>query len=158
MPDEKQEKTAEKEAAAQIEGNSEAEDFAAKAAAAEYSFAGRIGHALEPVFGVFGADWKASSAFVMSLAAKEIFVSQLAILNSMGEDGESEEMQEKMRETYSIAAAIAMMLFILLSAPCFATFAIVKAETNSWVFALTQFAGMTLLAYLVACLGYFIFA
>lgn len=162
MPDEKQEKTAEKEAAAQIEGNSEAEDFAAKAAAAEYSFAGRIGHALEPVFGVFGADWKASSAFVMSLAAKEIFVSQLAILNSMGEDGvedgESEEMQEKMRETYSIAAAIAMMLFILLSAPCFATFAIVRAETNSWVFALTQFAGMTLLAYLVACLGYFIFA
>jgi len=46
------------------------------------------------------------------------------------------------------------MLFCLLSAPCIATVAITKAESNSWKWALFQLGGLTALAYFVTMAVY----
>ena len=41
------------------------------------------------------------------------------------------------------------MLFCLISAPCMATIAITKRESNSWKWALFQLGGLTALAYVI---------
>jgi ferrous iron transport protein B len=130
---------------------------------AEYSFSGRIGKTLEPAFEIMGGDWKVASAFLASLAAKELFISQISILFAMGADESEEEegsllLQQKFKENYSLGTAIAIILFILLAAPCIATFAAVKIETNSWFWPTVQYAGMTAIAYIAAIIGYLIFS
>jgi len=126
---------------------------------AEESFSGRIGKFIEPAFKVFDADWKVASSFLASIAAKELFVSQLSILNALSEDEEGTDLLEgKIKEQYSFATAMAMIMLILLSAPCVATFAAVKAETNSWLWPSVQYVGMILISYVFAVVAFFIFS
>ncbi len=142
------------------------EDFSRQEIAmmrAENSFSGRIGKSLEPAFEIMGGDWKIASSFLASLAAKELFISQISILFAMDADEAEEEegshlLQQKFKESYSFATAIAIILFILLAAPCIATFAAVKIETNSWFWPTVQYAGMTAIAYIAAIIGYLIFS
>jgi ferrous iron transport protein B len=46
------------------------------------------------------------------------------------------------------------MLFCLISAPCMATIAITKRESNSWGWALFQLGGLTVLAWVVTTAVY----
>ena len=46
------------------------------------------------------------------------------------------------------------MLFCLISAPCMATIAITKRESNSWKWALFQLAGLTALAWIITAAVY----
>ena len=122
----------------------------------ENSFMGKVGKFVEPAVALMGGDWKVGSAFVASLAAKEVFVSQLGILFSLGSDvdEENDTLQSKIKQTYSFPAALAFILFILLSAPCIATFAIVRSETRSWKWPIFQFFGMTMIAFVVSVIAY----
>jgi ferrous iron transport protein B len=97
-----------------------------------------------------GGDWKIADSFLASLAAKEVFVSQLGILFSEGNNTDNESLGTKLKQEYSLPAAIAFILFMLFSSPCMATFAAVKAETSSWKWPILQFIGMNLIAYFVA--------
>lgn len=148
---------AEKIAAELDEVNMQIEDINNKVAEAEleYSAAGRIGKFIEPVLAPIGFDWKIGTALIGAFAAKEVFVAQMGIVYSLGEAGEdSEALRDKLRENYSPLVGFAIMVFALLSAPCMATFAIVKRESNSWKWALFQFFGMTVVAYIVTFIIY----
>lgn len=148
---------AEKIAAELDEVNMQIEDINNKVAEAEleYSAAGRIGKFIEPVLAPIGFDWKIGTALIGAFAAKEVFVAQMGIVYSLGEAGEdSEALRDKLRENYSPLVGFAIMVFALLSAPCMATFAIVKRESNSWKWAFFQFFGMTVVAYIVTFIIY----
>lgn len=121
----------------------------------ENSAAGRIGKFIEPVLKPIGFDWKIGTALIGAFAAKEVFVAQMGIVYSLGEAGEdSEVLREKLRENYSALTGFAIMVFALLSAPCMATFAIVKRESNSWKWPILQFFGMTAIAYIITFIIY----
>lgn len=121
----------------------------------EYSTAGRIGKFIEPVLKPLGFDWKIGTALIGAFAAKEVFVAQMGIVYSLGEvDEDSDALRTKLQENYTPLVGFAIMVFALLSAPCMATFAIVKRESNSWKWAFFQFIGMTLVAYVVTLLIY----
>ena len=121
----------------------------------ENSAAGRIGKFIEPVLKPIGFDWKIGTALIGAFAAKEVFVAQMGIVYSLGEAGEdSDALREKLRENYSALTGFAIMVFALLSAPCMATFAIVKRESNSWKWAFLQFFGMTAIAYIITFIIY----
>ena len=121
----------------------------------EYTISGRIGHALEPLFRPIGFDWKLTTASIGALAAKEVFVSQLGILYAEGEtDEDSVPLREQLIRNYTPLQAFCIMLFCLLSIPCFATLAIMRRELNSWKLTAAVAAGMFLLAYLVTFLVY----
>ena len=121
----------------------------------EYSAAGRIGKFIEPVLTPLGFDWKIGTALIGAFAAKEVFVAQMGIVYSLGEVGEdSDALRAKLQENYTPLVGFAIMIFALLSAPCMATFAIVKRESNSWKWAFFQFFGMTLVAYIITFLIY----
>lgn len=120
-----------------------------------YSVAGRIGSAMEPVIHPMGFDDKIGTALIGALAAKEVFVAQLGIVYSMGEaDEESQTLRDKLKQNYTPLQGFCIMLFTLISAPCIATLAVCKRETNSWKWALFQFVGLTVIAYAITTVVY----
>ena len=121
----------------------------------EYSTVGRIGRAIEPAIKPLGFDWKIGTALIGATAAKEVFVSQLAIVYAVGSAGEqSQTLREKLQANYTPLTGFCIMLFCLISMPCVATVVITKRETNSWGWALFQFASLTTIAYIITFIVY----
>ncbi len=121
----------------------------------EYSIAGRIGHALAPVFTPIGFDWKLVTPVIGAIAAKEVFVAQLGVVFSVGEaDEQSRPLRTKLRQRYTPLTGFCILLFMLVVAPCMATFAVLKSESGSWRWANLQFWGLTVLAYVLTLIVY----
>jgi ferrous iron transport protein B len=130
-------------------------DTQARQVSLEHSAIGRLGHAIEPVIKPLGFDWKIGTALIGATAAKEVFVSQLAIIHAVGSSEESKQsLRDKLKANYTPLTGFCIMLFCLIYAPCVATVAMTKQETNSWGWALFQFFGMTLLAYVLTLIVY----
>jgi ferrous iron transport protein B len=120
-----------------------------------YSVAGRVGKGLEPILKPLGFDWRVGTALIGALGAKEVFVAQMAIVYSLGDaDEQSEALRASLQAEYSPLVGFCIMLFTLISAPCIATLAICKRETNSWGWAFFQFFGLTTLAYVITLIVY----
>ncbi len=114
------------------------------------STAGRIGHSIEPILKPMGFDWKIGTALIGAFVAKEVFVAQMGIVYSVGEvDEESQTLRDELQNTYTPLIGFCIMLFCLISAPCMATIAITKRESNSWRWALFQLSGLTVLAWVL---------
>ncbi|MGM0599974.1 MAG: ferrous iron transport protein B [Candidatus Rifleibacteriota bacterium] len=119
------------------------------------SFAGKIGLAMEPVLKPMGFDWRIGTALIGAFAAKEVFVAQMGIVYSVGEaEEDSKSLRDKLKEKYNPLIGFCIMLFCLISAPCMATIAITKRESNSWFWALFQLGGLTIMAYVVTVIVY----
>ncbi|MFW5894191.1 MAG: ferrous iron transport protein B [bacterium] len=119
------------------------------------SLAGRIGHGLEPVLKPLGFDWRIATALIGAFAAKEVFVAQMGIVYSVGEaDEESVPLRDKLRRNYTPLVGFCIMLFCLISAPCMATIAVTKRESNSWRWPLFQLGGLTVMAYILTLIVY----
>jgi ferrous iron transport protein B len=97
-----------------------------------HSAAGSIGRFIEPVFKPLGFDWKIGVATVTGFAAKEVVVSTLGVLYSVGteEAEDSEGLRDALRAdpTFNPLVAFVLMLFTLVIPPCFAALATIKAE------------------------------
>jgi len=116
----------------------------------KYSVVGRVGSAMEPAIKPLGFDWKIGTALVGATAAKEVFVSQLGIVYAVGDVEEgAHNLRRQLQDNYSALTGFCIMLFCLISAPCVATIAMTKQETNSWGWALFQFFALTALAYVI---------
>jgi len=114
------------------------------------SAAGRIGKILEPVLKPMGFDWRIGTALIGAFAAKEVFIAQLGIIHAVGRDKQtSHALANHLREEYSPLVGFCIMIFMLISMPCAATLAVTRQESGSWKWAMIQFAGLTILAYLL---------
>lgn len=115
-----------------------------------YSVAGRVGRVLEPILHPMGFDWRIGTALIGAFAAKEVFVAQMGIVYSVGEADEgSQALRNRLKKNYSPLVAFCIMLFCLVSAPCMATIAVTRRESNSWKWAMFQLGGLTVLACLI---------
>jgi ferrous iron transport protein B len=108
-----------------------------------------VGHFIEPAIRPLGFDWRIGTALVGSVAAKEVFVSQLGIVYATHADDHGDALREKLQAHYTPLAGFCIMLFSLIAAPCVATVAMTRQETNSWRWAAFQFLGLTALAYVI---------
>lgn len=129
----------------------------------EASFAGIMGHGIEPVIRPLGYDWKIGIALITSFAAREVFVGTMATLYSVGNDEASDEpLREKMRvarwpdgrPVYTLAAGVSLLIFYVFAMQCMSTLAIVKRETRSWKWPAIQFVYMLGLAWAGAWVAY----
>ncbi len=128
----------------------------------ENSYIGNMGKAIEPMVQPLGYDWKIGIALITSFAAREVFVSTLATIYSVGSDEEdtiknrmSAEMNANTNKPlFNLASGISLLLFYAFAMQCMSTLAIVKRETNSWKWPLAQLVFMTLFAYIVALIAY----
>jgi len=127
----------------------------ARQARLEHSVIGRLGQIIEPVIKPLGFDWKIGTALIGATAAKEVFVSQLAIVYAVGSTDEgASTLRQQLRASYTPLTGFCIMLFCLIYAPCVATVVMTKQETNSWGWALFQFFGLTVLAYIITLIVY----
>ena len=125
-------------------------DNAEAEATLDHSAIAHIGRAIAPALRPLGFDWKISTALLGSFAAKEVFVSNLGIVYSVGHvDEETQPLREKLRQTYTCLQGFCIMLFCLLTYPCMATVAVARRESGSWKWALFQAGGLTVLAYVL---------
>ncbi|MGV3531849.1 MAG: ferrous iron transport protein B [Chthoniobacteraceae bacterium] len=136
---------------------------ATPAEASAYSIAGRLGHTIEPLIKPLGYDWKIGVGLIGSFAAREVFVSTMAIVYNVEDDDENTEpLRDTMRAekradgtpVFTPLVCIGLMVFYVLAMQCVSTLAIVRRETNSWRWPLFQLAYMTTLAYLGAFVVY----
>lgn len=127
----------------------------AEAAQLMNSVAGRIGHVIEPVLKPMGFDWRIGTALIGAFAAKEVFVAQFGVILAVESEGQdAETLRERLKEIYTPLTGFCVMLFLLLGMPCMATFAVTLRESGALKWALLQFGGLTLLAYIVTTIVY----
>ena len=121
----------------------------------QHSVAGRVGRAMEPVIAPLGFDWKIGTALIGASVAKEVFVSQLSIIYSLGDsEDNTEALQQHLRADYTPLQGFCVMLFCLVTAPCVATVAITRKESGTWKWAAFQYLGLTALAYCLTLIVY----
>lgn len=130
----------------------------------KHSFAGKLGHVIEPVIRPLGFDWKIGVALIASFAAREVLVSTLSIIYNVGknEDAQSETLTAAVRDAktddgrpaWTPLTALTLMVFFVLAMQCMSTIAVVCRETNSWRWPIFMTAYMTGLAYVAALITY----
>ena len=101
----------------------------------EYSIAGRLGKFIEPAIKPMGFDWRIGVALIAGFAAKEIVVSTLGTIFSLGEvDETSKDLSNKLKSDnkFNKPVALALMIFVLLYVPCIAATAVFLKESGSW--------------------------
>ena len=128
-----------------------------------HSFAGQLGHLIEPLIKPVGFDWKIGIGLVSSFAAREVFVSTMSTVYNIGSgDAESETVAQTLREqrrpdgtrVYTPLVGITLMVFYVLALQCVSTIAIVRRETNSWKWPIFQWAYMGALAWVLSFITY----
>lgn len=128
----------------------------------ENSYAGQLGHFIEPAIQPLGYDWRIGVGLIASFAAREVFVSAMRIsFNVAEEDDEAETMtqlRQRFRETkrddgsalFSPLTCLSILVFYVFALQCASTVAVVRRETNSWRWPIFQFCYMTATAYIAA--------
>jgi ferrous iron transport protein B len=130
----------------------------------EQSYLGRAGKTIQPVFAPLGFDWKITVGVLAAFPAREVIISALGIIYSVGEtDTEDtsslrEQMSREKRADgsalFTPLLAVTLMVFFALCCQCMSTVATVQKELGSWKLAGFMFAYMTGLAYVAGLLVY----
>ncbi len=122
------------------------------------SLAGRLGTALTPLSQLAGFDWRTNIALIGGFAAKEVVVGTLGTAYAMGEiDPEaSSTLSEHLANdpSWNRAKAFALMIFVMVYAPCFVTVSVIRRESGAWRWALFATAYTTVLGFVLAVLAY----
>ncbi len=127
------------------------------------SMIGLFGRALEPVMQPLGFDWKMSAGIVAAFAAREVIVSTLGIIYSVGEvDETSVALREYLkadrypdgRPVFTTLVALSLLVFFVFALQCMSTLAIARRELNSWLWPGVMWLYMTGLAYVFSLVVY----
>ena len=129
----------------------------------ENTYLGMMGKTIEPLFAPLGFDWKMSVATLSGLAAKEVIVSTLGVLDSLGDEVTEEDssLREIIASNMSFASAMAFIVFVMIYLPCLAATVVFAKEAQSykytaylvlftfvtaWILAFITYQVLTLLA------------
>ena len=126
----------------------------------ETSYAAEAGRVIEPVFRPMGGDWRTGVGLMSAFAAREVFVSSLAVVFQVAEEGESMQstLLNKMHDAkapdglplFTIASVAGLVIFFMIALQCLSTVTIAVRESGSLKFALMQLVVFNLVAYVLA--------
>lgn len=130
-----------------------------------HSYAGHIGHFIEPAIMPLGFDWKIGISLITAFAAREVFVGTIATIYSVGSTGDMDMNKLRTRmhseinpqtgeQVFSFATVVSLMIFFALAMQCMSTIAVVRRETKSWKWPMIQLFYMTGVAYLASFITY----
>lgn len=130
--------------------------------AAEVSFLGRIGDTLQPVFAPIGADRQLTVGILASFAAREVFVSTMAVQIAGTDDAEGEGVRDRLTnatrddgtKVFTAATSWSMLVFFVLAIQCLPTLVVTAKEAGGWKWAALQAGWMTGVAYIAAAIVY----
>ncbi len=123
-----------------------------------HSFAGQIGHAIEPLVKPIGFNWRIAVALIPGFAAREVMVGALGTVYAVevagDEDARTKTLSDLIARDWSLASALSLLVWYILACQCLSTLAVTRRETNSWRWPAVMFAYMTTLAYAASFLTY----
>ncbi len=126
----------------------------------DYSFAGMLGHLMQPIFAPLGFNWQICIALIPAMAAREVVVAALGTvyaLSATDEDAVSQGLSQLISADgsgWSLATGLSLLVWFIYAPHCLATLATVRRETGSWktvAFMTTYLFG---LAYFMSFLTY----
>lgn len=113
------------------------------------SYFGNLGQIISPVLSPLGfSNWKMAVALLFGVVAKEVIIGTFNTLYS------GVSLVSALRHDFTPLSAYSFMVFILLYAPCVATLATVKKETNSWKWPIFMIIYTTVIAWFMAFIIY----
>ncbi len=123
--------------------------------AINYSLAAILGHAIEPLLAPIGFNWQISVALIPGMAAREVAVAALGTVYAIeGGKEAAEQIGQALAGKWSLATALALLVWYIFAPQCASTLAVIKRETGSWKWMAITFAYMLALAYLGALITY----
>lgn len=133
------------------------------------SYAATLGkYVFEPVLMPLGWDWRIGVSLISAFAAREVFVSSMAITFNITEDPDNEDNMQRsiltsMREArspdgtkplFTIASTLSLIIYFMFAMQCLSTIAVARKETGSWKIPVMQMVVYTLMAYVFAFITY----
>lgn len=126
----------------------------------ESSYLGQAGQAIEPLFRPMGVDWRVGVGLISAFAAREVFVSSLAVMFNVDgdEDAQREGLIKTMSEAsfsngekiFTVASVVGLLLFFMIALQCMSTVAIQIKENSTWHLAILQLVVFNVGAYAIA--------
>ena len=111
------------------------------------SIIGRLGHFIEPAIAPLGFNWKIGIGLLSSVLAREVMVSTMGTLYGADPATQAMHLQTALHHDMTLGGALALMIFFAFAMQCTSTMAVVRRETNSWMWPAVQFLYMLVLAY-----------
>ncbi|HTO40096.1 MAG TPA: ferrous iron transporter B [Rhizomicrobium sp.] len=118
--------------------------------AIDYSLAGMIGHWVQPIFAPIGFGWQMTVALIPGMAAREVAVGALGTVYAVSGDIGAGTLANTLARHWSLASGLAFLAWYVFAPQCASTLAVVKRETNSWLWPSVMFAYMMAMAYAAA--------
>lgn len=125
----------------------------------ERSPGARLGRALEPVIAPLGFDWRIGVGLVGSFAAREVFVSTMALVYGIADDDDAEApLRDRMRterrkdgsKPYTPLVGASLLAFFAVACQCSSTLAVIRRETKTWRWPIFLFAYTGILAWILS--------
>ncbi|MEZ4705326.1 MAG: ferrous iron transporter B [Bdellovibrionota bacterium] len=128
------------------------------------SFAASMGKAIEPIMKPMGVDWRVGTGLVSAFAAREIFVSAMALIfnvTDVDEDSLQASLLQKMREAqtpegyplFTISSVIGLIIFFVIALQCMSTVGVARKEFGNWTVPLVQVVLFNVVAYGLAVIA-----
>lgn len=120
------------------------------------SYLGIIGKTTAPFFEPLGFDWRLTVALETGLAAKEVVVSTLGVLYSLGGDvtEDNNSLINEIKKNISFPTAVSFILFVMIYLPCFAASIVFAKESGSYKYLAYLFVFTTTVAWCMSFIGF----
>jgi ferrous iron transport protein B len=127
----------------------------------ENSYAASIGKFIQPVMSPLGMDWRVGVSLISAFAAREVFVSSLALTFKVTtkEDASQNTLLNSLRSAtignteqklFTTATTLGLIVFFIFALQCISTIAVSRKETGGWKIPAIQVFIFTALAYFMA--------
>ncbi len=127
------------------------------------SYAAQAGRLITPIMEPMGADWRIGVGLISAFAAREVFVSSLALIFNLTEVSD-DSLQESLLGTmktathadgsllFTTSTVIGLIVFFMIALQCLSTVAVARKESGSWKFSLVQLGLFTVVAWVLSVL------
>ncbi|MGK3628246.1 nucleoside recognition domain-containing protein, partial [Acinetobacter sp. A11] len=128
--------------------------------AIDYSFAGMLGHLIQPLFAPVGFNWQICIALIPAMAAREVVVAALGTvyaLSATDDDAVAQGLSHLISADgtgWSLATGLSLLVWFIYAPHCLATLATVRRETGSWKHVAAMTAYLFGLAYFASFVTY----
>jgi ferrous iron transport protein B len=123
------------------------------------SYAAELGKFIEPIMTPIGMDWRVGVSLISAFAAREVFVSSLALTFKVTSEDEdqntlltslrSAKIESTGEKLFTTATSIGLIVFFMFALQCLSTVAVSKKETGGWKIPVLQVIIFTSLAYIM---------
>lgn len=123
------------------------------------SYAAELGKFIQPIMTPLGMDWRIGVSLIAAFAAREVFVSSLALIFRITDDENIQSSlltamrtatnQDTGEPLFTTATVIGLIVFFIFALQCISTIAVSRKETGGWRIPLLQLLIFTSTAYLL---------